>query len=319
MERFQLWLPKLGRSTNFSEVRRDAQRAFEEWRGELEVWLLPGLKEVVRWNEPPILGVPTEELDLIHVFHVGTAGTVFGLGAKHIFPNMNVHGLLDAWLNHGNFDFVSYAPISMVVPRLIADDHIEYIEYKEQIVDFEPGPTLPFNNIGEAQGGKHVDFRWPGEGLPATVAPEAEIEVFNGPRKAGVHQGQPVAIGHDGQMALRMMLRWHPPLTNLMPHLSSWDDMYSQARMRKIAEQSTVDGPGALRDATNLAKDYCSEGVTTKEMAWFHTTLQEKGVGPLIFEAETFGLTMPGSLRHKGGTHPTVQIGPTSILLSCSG
>ena len=95
---------------------------------------------------------------------------------------------------------------------------------------------------------------------------------------SGVYEGHPVAIGQDGQKAMRVMLRWHPPLTNLMPHLSSWDDMHSQARMRKIAEQSKVDGPGALRDATNLAKDYCSEGVTTREMAGSVPPCRKRGL-----------------------------------------
>src|SRR5260221_9277911 len=33
MKTIQLWLPSLGRSLNFPEVSRDAQRAFKVWRG----------------------------------------------------------------------------------------------------------------------------------------------------------------------------------------------------------------------------------------------------------------------------------------------
>ena len=68
----QLWLPCLGRSLNFPEVSRDAQRAFELWQGEPVVWMLPEIRTPARWSSRGIrnLAVPSEEIDKIDVLHV---------------------------------------------------------------------------------------------------------------------------------------------------------------------------------------------------------------------------------------------------------
>ena len=65
----QLWLPSLGRSLNFPEVTRDAQRAFKLWRGEPVVWMLPEIRTPVRWSSKGVwnLAVPTEDLDKIDI------------------------------------------------------------------------------------------------------------------------------------------------------------------------------------------------------------------------------------------------------------
>jgi hypothetical protein len=58
--------------------------------------------------------------------------------------------------------------------------------------------------------------------------------------------------------------------------LHDFHHAYIQARMRKIAAKSGVDLRGAVLEATNWPHDYCSQGVTTRELAWFRTTLLEK-------------------------------------------
>jgi hypothetical protein len=51
-----------------SAMKRDQQRAFEAWRGEQTVWLMPGLAHPYGWNEGQDswdgrLAVPATELE----------------------------------------------------------------------------------------------------------------------------------------------------------------------------------------------------------------------------------------------------------------
>jgi len=48
MKPLQCWLPTLGSSSNTEKVDRDARRAFQEWRGEPTIWLLPEVEKPVR-------------------------------------------------------------------------------------------------------------------------------------------------------------------------------------------------------------------------------------------------------------------------------
>jgi hypothetical protein len=45
MRPLQIWLPWLGRGIKNPESGRDAMRAFELWRDEVVVWMLPDLRE----------------------------------------------------------------------------------------------------------------------------------------------------------------------------------------------------------------------------------------------------------------------------------
>jgi hypothetical protein len=88
MTPLQLWLPTLGPSLNFEETRRDASRAFREWRGESVVWLLQDIDQVVRWDEGTVrcVAVPAEGLDCVRVFHIGKRGGVVGDTVTERFP-----------------------------------------------------------------------------------------------------------------------------------------------------------------------------------------------------------------------------------------
>src|ERR1043165_8568767 len=105
MRPIQLWLPRLADSLSRPQYQRDARRAMEAWKGDYTVWLLPDLKEEVRWDEPigdgktrvPVVAIPAEHLDRLDVYHIGETGQVWGLKGWR-FPGSCVNGLLDAWL-----------------------------------------------------------------------------------------------------------------------------------------------------------------------------------------------------------------------------
>jgi hypothetical protein len=87
------------------------------------VWMMPGLAETERsWehNRSPAVAVRSEQWEVLHVYHVGEGGTVWGPQAAGRFRNSSVDGLLDAWLNlqSGTIRFTQ-APeeIRFLVPR----------------------------------------------------------------------------------------------------------------------------------------------------------------------------------------------------------
>ena len=170
----QLWLPSLGRSLNFPEVGRDAQRAFKVWRGEPVVWMLPELRTPVRWSSLGIwnLAVPSEELDKIDILHISEKGRIYAPGVKGNLPS-TLDGLLDCWLNVdklGGATFV-YPPESfpLTVPRI---DPEKGVSYYRRALSFGPGAYLPITSFDQKSA--EVTTRWPPEGSPSPVSPEAE-------------------------------------------------------------------------------------------------------------------------------------------------
>src|SRR5262245_11741788 len=117
MKALQVWLPALGPSFGHAYVRRDAHRAFEAWRGEHTVYLVPGLTEDCRYaeldgagGERRLLAIPADHLDRLDVFHVGQNGYVWGPAANERFPNSQVADLLKRFLSR---DFLGSASLSV--------------------------------------------------------------------------------------------------------------------------------------------------------------------------------------------------------------
>jgi hypothetical protein len=295
MTPLQLWLPTLGPSLNFEETRRDASRAFREWRGESVVWLLQNIDQVVRWDEGTVrcVAVPAEGLDCVRVFHIGKRGGVVGEAVGDRFPRQTVRGLLEAWLSchlHGPLTAVPYKPILMSLPVVSSAGAVSYRKY---VLPIDPGPVLPVDGV---EPDNTIDCRWQSP-RGQTISPDAESLARNGPLKAERREGYETAIGPNGEVSLRVLQVWPPPLTGLMPILSAIDDIYYQAKATEIIAQSAPDPSGAIRATYEQAKDYISQGNTTRELAWFHTTLLEEGMAALLFQAEEFGLKPPTSVR----------------------
>jgi hypothetical protein len=76
MKPLQIWLPRLGRSIKFAATAHDAKRAFELWRDEVVVWMMPGIPNARRWRSHGLLNlaVPAEEFDRIDIVHLTEDG-----------------------------------------------------------------------------------------------------------------------------------------------------------------------------------------------------------------------------------------------------
>lgn len=293
----QLWLPSLGRSLNFPEVGRDAQRAFKVWRGEPVVWMLPELRTPVRWSSLGIwnLAVPSEELDKIDILHISEKGRIYAPGVKGNLPS-TLDGLLDCWLNVdklGGATFV-YPPESfpLTVPRI---DPEKGVSYYRRALSFGPGAYLPITSVDQKSA--EVTMRWPPEGSPAPVSPEAEsvaryplTQTESDPR---------IVMTETGDRALHVLLRWPAPLDTIMPVLSGMDDIHAQAQLSNIARLSSSDHAQSVRTAEIGAQRYLFSGHTTLEHSWLRPALAENGVRHVIFKAEDRGLIVPKSLRNR--------------------
>jgi hypothetical protein len=298
MRPLQIWFPRLGGSIKLPRVGRDATRAFEHWRDEQLVWMLPEIRTPMRWrvNDTGILAVPSEEFDRIDIVQVTEQGRVYAPVANALMP-ATIDGLLDVWLNvqrGGGFDFI-YPPTSVTVPTPDIDQATGTIGTRERIVSFGPGAYMPFSSINRES--REVTMNWPPDGSPAPVSPEAESAARFPSKK--LDSAPPAVITDKGDLALHVFLRWRKPLESMMPLLSSSDDILAQAQMSAIARQSAADLQGALSATTVAAQPYLSRGHSTIEHSWFRPTLEQKGIKHVLFKAQDRGLAVPG----KGSRH----------------
>src|SRR5260370_7699963 len=105
MRPLQVWFPTFTSSLSRPAADRDMQRAFQAWRGEQVVWLLPDLSKIIRWQERPeqpgphVVALPAERLERIEVYHVGANGQGVGPGFKSHFPTRTARGFPAPSLN----------------------------------------------------------------------------------------------------------------------------------------------------------------------------------------------------------------------------
>jgi hypothetical protein len=297
MRPLQIWLPWLGRGIKDPEVAGDAIRAFELWRDELVVWLLPKLSEPRRWRSDGIghLAVPSEEFDRIDVGNVTADGRVHSRAAQGKLP-LTVDGLLEAWLNasqSGGFSMV--LPPESITLEGPCVNSASKIVWGKRTITFGPGSYLPTNSLNPET--HETTMIWPPAGSPSPVSPEAESARLFPSRKLA--SDPPTVITEQGDIALQVFLRWHGRLESMMPMLSGPDDIHAQAQMVKLARHSTADLAGALRAAQIEAQTYLSAGHSTVEHLWFRPTLERNGPQHILFKAEDRGLIVPPRLRQR--------------------
>jgi hypothetical protein len=175
MKPLQIWLPRFGESIKFPETSRDAMRAFESWRGELVVWMLPEARKPVRWRLNGIgqLAIPSEEIfDRIDIAHMNEDGLIQSPTTREMTPP-TVEGLLDAWLNvekSGRISFVEALESVAVVAPFV--DPEGKIATRKRTITFDPGAYIPLDSVNHET--HEVRLTWPPEGAPSPVSPEAE-------------------------------------------------------------------------------------------------------------------------------------------------
>ena len=287
----QIWLPRFGESIKFPEIGRDAMRAFESWRDELVVWMLPEARQPVRWRLNGIghLVIHSEEIfDRIEIAHMTEDGHIQSPTTKDMMPP-TVEGLLDAWLNvekSGGISLVDpLKSITVVAPFV---DSEEKIAARKRTITFNPGAYLPLDSVNHETD--EVRLKWPPEGSPSLVSPEAE-SAKRFPLKE-LESDSSLAVTAQGDKALRAFLRWPGVLASMMPLLSGLDDILAQSQMVTCARQSASDLPGALRAAKVAAQPYLFDGHSTVEHILFRPTLLRQGLNHVLFKAEEWGLTI---------------------------
>lgn len=276
MQPLQLWLPALGSSLGRPEVAADAQRAFGAWRGETRVWLLPDLdRPSARWAVAPgifELAMRSELIDALDVYHIDERGRAVGPWVKGRFPNGQVDGLLDAWLNVGKHggcqSFQSPKEITLRIPRIGKREVI----YQEVKIPLEPGPSFPVEVIEADKKTARLAVFWPPKDrpIPPTVFPSAES--LRSPDPFG--------------SSVSFINVWPKPIGPPMGFLSDFDDLFAQGQMVAIARKDANDHAGALQAARHQAGPYLSEGHTTLEWAWFYPTRWHEGDQGVAFAAE---------------------------------
>ncbi len=191
--------------------------------------------------------------------------------------------LLDTWLNvvKNNRVILVHAPdyFRVRVPEIGPN---ETVTYCVRNLNFGPGAYLPFASVDQER--REVNSWWPPEGSLWPVSPEAESALRFSLTKT---DGGSV-VTKEGDRALPVLLRYPQPLDQIMPKLSSLDDLHSQAQMVRVASLTSTNYQEALRMAELGAQPHTFTGSATVQ----HSMIG-KGVAHLLFQAEDQGLEVP--------------------------
>ena len=296
----QVWLPALPATPYRSEVQRDIQRAYAEWRGEGRVFLIPNFAKPRRWREGPgrvgrVLAVPSEHLNRVDVYQVGVNGYVWGRAAHARFPKARLDGgLLEAWLNVISKGSVQVFPAPEALTLAIPILGRRGVSYETVKVPLGPEPIVPVIKSDETSRKTITSWPPPGDAVPRpSVSPEEEsIRVF-GSRDSLARTFLPRAdaptLVHVG------FVSWPEPLQALFPAGSGVDDLYAQAQMTDVVKQSRDDPDRARQAARDKAAAYLSTGWTTHDLSWLVPTYlagREVGepVAAVVHDASRFGI-----------------------------
>lgn len=297
MRPLQVWLPNITGTLAWPRAERDRSRAYEEWRGEDCVWLIPGLEEPFRWVEKEdvaCLAVPAEHWERLDVCHVGKNGAVYGPGANERFRDGRIDGLFDAWLNTSAAGGVKFYPGPDKLTLQAPQRDGRKVRYEVRHLHLEPGATAP-SDVDEENDSGGFTLRWPPAGVDLpTISPEAESHELYGPFDPVQDDGKPIAVrrADKTQRALRVILEWPGPLRALFPSGSGLDDLYAYARMRSLARQSQADLDGARSAAQIDSAKYLTDGETCMGPAWLGPILAaEREEGALFALEARYGIS----------------------------
>ena len=285
MRPIQVWVPWLGTSLERPEVARDAKRAFQHWRGEQTVYLLPDLGSPVRWAQkgrqqgaPPVpfLAFPSELRERLDVFHIGPQGAAWGPAATQRFPGGTVVGLLDQWLNLDvtTIAIVAAHPLQMPFPAvgddraIVRDEH--GVRFAQMTIEIEPDTSFPMELFADAEK-REFSIKWPPRSTgPISVSPDAESAAATPPRFAAEREGFPGAVdAQTKQWHPHLLCLWPAPFGQLIGPLAGLDTYYALAQMRGIVGQARTDARAAVARARALMTTYVSEGESTLFLARF--------------------------------------------------
>jgi hypothetical protein len=290
MRPLQIWLPRLQGSLARPETRRDRERAFRAWRGEGEVWTLPAPFETGHWQEPGGIrkvALRGEQVELIHVCHLGANGFVSGPGAAEPLSGGSIDGLLEAWLNlpARSVSFVP-APPKLVIraPRCQDGDWV----YRWIGIPLELTSFLPIKKTDEETHTAWVQWP-PEETAPLPASPEAESADRYGSVSSESSGSDPAGPPSDGPASNASLtrIRWPEPFARLLPILTGLDDLFQRDQMVAVAKKSHDDLPDAISEAQDESIGWLSEGQSTRLHAWLEPIIAAEGEQGALSAAES--------------------------------
>jgi len=266
MRPMQVWVPALGNSVGLPWVRRDMQRAYEAWRDEEVMFLVPGLAEVRRWlmtlekleANSAVAAVPGEHPETVFVLHLSANGYLW----KSLqTPAWRIDGLLEAWLNFDvqNGRLISPPSPTMWLPSVengVLVERDKAIRFESIVVETAAPPTVPISILDEER--REIGIHWPpDERWPATVHPDAEAADYPPQYSDGTDRAD-----EDG--GPRGLYYWWPPPFGFLFGLGAGLDVFKAlVDMRKISAEAAKGRQAALSRARLRASDYLSEGDST--------------------------------------------------------
>jgi hypothetical protein len=279
MTPIQLWLPTFFGGVARPQLRRDMQRMFRTRTTEQAMWSVPGWAGPAQWTQhgTRVSCLNGDGLECVRILHIGENGAVVGPAAAS-FANRSVPGLLDAWLND---DFVRAVPrqpgerlrveVPHPVPGGVAHRVVELVASHEN--------CFPITHVGD----EVVAAQWPPRrDMPATVSPETESASSTSEAPAS---------------SLRLRFAWLAPFEALQPLVISPDDMFARAKMRQIAEDSSVDCAKAQVEAMTEAREWVSEGQASLNEAWLQPIIAQEGEEGALFAIDARHAVSAGSLE----------------------
>ena len=189
------------------------------------------------------------------------SGYVYSPGAASRFPKSHVDGLLNAWLNlfndgllQGEYFVRDVSQIDNRVSLRVPTFNGDRVEYIVETFHMEP---LFFPLMHRDQ--HEFSFKWPPDGEPPTVSPDAEAYNF--------YERQPPT-----GLSRHLRWLWPDPLRLLVPKGKGLDLLYHQALMCQIMQESNNDSSKALTKAQSLVAPYIQRGWSTRAHSWYWPT-----------------------------------------------
>jgi hypothetical protein len=247
----QLWLPLVHGGGHDQERLRDWSRGCADWDRDGVVWFMPGWSGPDTWRQDGarVRCIASETMECVRVLHIDEKLRVCGPAAGE-FPEFSAEGLLDRWLLN------QFPALEITEQPLAFDTWVPHsipagITYRKASIPARPGAVLPVHSLDDAQ--RKVILAWPDDKkAPRPVSPEQEA--LGLPNASGANVGCNIV--------------WPRPFEDMMPKLSSPDDLFAQTRMREIGRVSSEDPGKALKQALTWATPWLRRGVSNLNLAW---------------------------------------------------
>ena len=240
--------------------QRDIQRLHAVWDGHHILWTMPEWNGPDTWSEEhlKVSCISGEELERFHIVHIGSGGGVFE-PTEQIIGGLEVEGFLDAWLD-AEVDLAQTSAdtlLEITVPIVVEGG----VSYHREAFTTVPGGRHSFGRMMKKGGSlSHSGHRV--STTPRPISPESET-LTREPNET------------DGTLVLR--LQWKEPLDQIMPAVSSEDDLFARDQMRLIRDQARGDVEQARRSAGIAARNWVIDGHSTVNSTWLRPIVATEG------------------------------------------